>query len=73
MRLTVRRASRVEFDDSIQPWVVRGWKPTSCIRRFVPWLTGRPFDKILYRANTREEALPWEQDYFGLGGPGWQG
>jgi hypothetical protein len=73
MRLTVRRASRVEFDDSIPPWVVRAWKPRSCIRRFGPWLTGRPFGKIIYPANTREEALPWEQDYFGLGGSGWQG
>ncbi len=71
-RLTVRRASYVEYHNSAQKWVVRAWRPRSRVRRVLQWLTGRPFGEVLYLADTREEALDWEQRYYGIGGPGWQ-
>lgn len=71
-RLTVRRASHVEFNNSIQKWVVRAWRPRSRVRRVLQWLTGRPFGEVLHLADTREQALDWEQRYYGFGGPGWR-
>jgi hypothetical protein len=71
-RLAVQRASSVEFEDSIQKWVVRAWRSRSRIRRFLQWLTCRPRGEILYLADTREDALRWEQEYYGVGGPGWR-
>lgn len=69
--LTVRRASSVEFDDSIQKWVVRAWRPRSRIRRFLQWLTGRPFGEIVRWATTRQDALAWERTHYQPGGQGW--
>ena len=71
-RLAVRRASYVEFHDSIQKWIVRGWRPRSRFFRLLQWLTGRPFGEVLYMADTRADALAWEQAYYGVGGPGWR-
>ena len=70
-RLAVRRASYVEFHESIQKWVVRAWRPRSRFFRLLQRLTRHPFGEILYMADTRHEALRWEQAYYGIGGPGW--
>ncbi|UCG16919.1 MAG: hypothetical protein JSV19_02570 [Phycisphaerales bacterium] len=71
-RLAVRRASYVEFHDAIQKWVVRPWRPRSRFFRLLQQLAGRPFGEILYLADTRQEALRWEQEYYGIGGPEWK-
>jgi len=71
-RLAVRRASYVEFCEPIQKWVVRAWRPRNRFFRFLQRLTGRPFGEVLYMADTRADALAWEQEYYGIGGPGWR-
>ncbi|UCG17097.1 MAG: hypothetical protein JSV19_03510 [Phycisphaerales bacterium] len=68
----MKRASYVEFHDAIRKWAVRGWRPRSHVRRILQRLTGRPSGEILYMADTRQEALRWEQEYYGIGGPGWR-
>ena len=35
-------------------------------------LTGHAFGELLYMAGTRHEALRWEQENYGIGGPGWK-
>lgn len=54
--LSVRRASHVEFDDNYQQWTV---SPSQ-----VP-------GHVLFRSRNRNDALAWEHQHFGPGGPGW--
>ena len=58
-KLSVRRASYVEHDNSIQTWIVRAWQPRSRAGRVLQRLTGRPFGEVLYLAYPREQALDW--------------
>lgn len=68
----VQPASSVEFDGPIQKWVVRAWRSRSRTRRFREWLTGQPFGEVVYLADTREEALRWEREFYRVGGAGWR-
>ncbi len=61
-RLTIRRASRVEFDHAQQAWTVYAAQPAN----------GTCHGIGLFTAKSREEALQWEHYYFGVGGPGWR-
>jgi hypothetical protein len=70
--VSVRRASHVEFCHRKQLWYVRRARARSALRRCLQRLTGQPFGEILYLADTREEALRWEQKHYGVGGPGWK-
>jgi len=70
-RVSVRRASHIEFDDRRQLWYVRAGQPRSRARRLLQRLVRRPFGEILFWAKTREAALGWEQTHFGPGGSGW--
>lgn len=54
-RLQVSRASHVEFDNYLRRWTVTSVK------------TG----KRLHLAQTREQALDWERQYYSPGGRGW--
>ena len=70
-RSSVRRASHVEYCDRRQQWYVRAARPRSWIRRVQQWAVGRPCGEVLLWANTRQEALAWEQRHYGPGGPRW--
>lgn len=70
-RVSVRRASHVEFCPRRQLWYVQSGQPRSRWRRALQWVLHRPCGEILHWARTREEALAWEQRYFGPGGDGW--
>jgi len=70
-RLSVRRASHIEFCPRRQLWHVQSGRPRSWLRRVLQRLLHRPCGEILHWARTREEALAWEQWYFGPGGDGW--
>ncbi len=63
-QLRITRASYVEFDEQKQVWCVQIGHPRGLTRRWLQWITGRPFGEILHRAATRAEALDWERDYF---------
>jgi hypothetical protein len=54
--LSVRRASHVEFDGECQHWTVS--------------LAQAP-GRVLFRSSNRNDALAWEHQHFGPGGPGW--
>ncbi len=54
-RLSISRASQIEFDNYLRKWMVTSSK------------TG----KRLYSATTRESALEWERQYYSPGGRGW--
>ena len=70
-RVSVRRASHVEFDARRQLWTVREARRCNAfdllLRPAKRWLGG----DILFRAHRREEALAWERAWFGPGGAGW--
>ena len=70
-RVTVTRASYVEFSDRSQIWYVQAGRPKDWLRRVLQHLLGRPFGDILHWARTREEALTWERGHYEPGGPGW--
>ena len=70
-RVSVRRASHVEFDEAEQAWTVREYVPRCGLRRIAQRLLGRSMGKILFHAHRREEALAWERAWFGPGGRGW--
>ena len=70
-RVSVRRASHVEFDDRRQLWVVQSGQPQSRWRRVLQGVLRRPFGEVLHAAATRSDALAWEQTHFGPGGEGW--
>ena len=70
-RVSVRRASYVEFCSRKQKWYVQAGEPRSSLRAILQKLTGRPCGEILFQTKTREDALAWEQGHFEPGGPGW--
>lgn len=72
-RVSVRRASHVEFDDRRQLWTVRERGPRCRLRSVAQHFLCRPMGESLFRAHRREEALAWERAYFGPGGVGWDG
>lgn len=55
-RLSISRASQIEFDNHLRKWTVTSTK------------TGRR----LHSAMTREDALQWENRYYSPGGRGWK-
>jgi hypothetical protein len=63
-RLSVHRASHVEFCQRLQQWYVQVAQPRGWMRRIIQRLTGRPRGEILYWADTRQMALAWEQEHF---------
>ncbi len=71
-RLSVRRASHVEFCKRRQRWYVRSARPRGWLRCVVQWVTGRPCGELLYTAPTREAALAWEARHYAPGGLGWE-
>jgi hypothetical protein len=71
-RMSVSRASHVEFCNRRQAWYVRAATPRNTLRKFLQAALQRPFGEILYWATTRDEALTWECAHFGVGGPGWR-
>lgn len=71
-RVTVRRASHVEYCDRWQQWYVRRARPRSALRRCLQWLTGRLCGEILHWARMRQDALTWEQQHYGISGLGWK-
>ena len=72
-RISVKRASHVEFCDRMQLWCVRSSHPRIALHQLLQWMLRRPFGEILHRAATRLEALAWEREHFAPGGPGWPG
>ncbi len=69
--VSVQRASHVEFCPRHQQWYVQSGRPLSWWRRFLQRVLRRPFGEILHTVTTRSEALAWEREHFGPGGPGW--
>ncbi len=70
-RVSVHRASRVEFCDRRQMWSVRAGRPRSWVFRLLQRVLHRPFGEVLHWAKTRQVALAWEQVHYQPGGPGW--
>ena len=70
--LTVRRASHVEFSQRRQAWYVRRARPGGWLRRISQWALRRPCGELLHWAEARADALAWEQEHFGPGGPDWR-
>ena len=70
-RVSVKRASHVEFCDRRQLWCVRSSRPRNALRRLLQWVLRRPCGEVLHRVATRSAALAWEQRHFGPGGEGW--
>ena len=71
-RVSVHRASHVEFCDDEQKWYVRAGRPRSWLRRIIQLALGQPTGEILHWAKAREEALAWESRHYEPGGSGWK-
>ena len=71
-RVSVRRASHVEFCAQRQMWYVRTGRPRELIRRVLQRALGRPFGEIIHWAESREVALAWERRQYQPGGPCWE-
>ena len=71
-RVSVRRASHVEFCARRQMWYVRAGRPRSWWRGVLQLVSGRPLGDIVHWARTRRDALDWERAYYGPGGEGWK-
>jgi hypothetical protein len=71
-RVSVRRASHVEFCPRRQLWYVRDGEARNALRAFLQIVLRRPYGEILHWAVSRSDALAWEAAYFGVGGPGWR-
>lgn len=54
-KVNIKRASHVEYDNEKQKWFVQSAKTL----------------KILHYAESREQALAWERDYYSPQGEGW--
>ena len=72
-RVSVHRASHVEFCPRRQQWYVQNGQPRTWLRRALQRLLWRPCGEILHWARSREDALAWEREYFAPGKPGWPG
>jgi hypothetical protein len=70
-RVSVRRASQVEFCARRQRWYVQAAQPSSRVRRVRQLILRRPCGEIRYWADTRQEAVRWEREFYAPGGPGW--
>ena len=70
-RVAVRRASHVEFSTRRQLWYVRAGRARNALRRWLQAVLRRPCGEIVYWSVSRADALAWEAQYFGVGGPGW--
>jgi hypothetical protein len=70
-RVSVHRASHVEFCQRRQTWFVRAAKPNGWFRRLLQRLLRRPCGEVLHWAPTRGQALAWEHAHYEPGGPGW--
>ncbi|MHC4236433.1 MAG: hypothetical protein ACYSUQ_15050 [Planctomycetota bacterium] len=70
-RVSLQRASYVEFCNRRQMWYVRAGGLCNALRVILDRLTGRPCGEMLHWAKTREAALRWERAHFGPGGGGW--
>ena len=70
-RVSVHRASRVEFCERRQLWYVRDGRARNALRTFLEIVLRRPFGDVLHWSRSRRDALAWEHDYFSPGGPGW--
>ena len=69
-RVSVRRASHIEFCDRRQMWYVRAGRPKSRVRRLLQVMLHRPFGEVLRWARSRAEALKWELAHYEPGGAG---
>ena len=65
-RVTISRASHIEFCNKKQMWYVKAGRPQGWLRRILQRISGYPLGEILHWTNSREEALKWEQKYFGF-------
>ncbi len=70
-RVSVDRASHVEFSGRRQLWYVRDRCARHALRAVHQFVLRRPLGDVLYWSGSRREALAWECDYFSPGGPGW--
>ena len=70
-RVSVCRASHVEFCDRRQVWYVRAGRPKGLTRRVLQRVLGRPWGEKLHWARSRAAALAWERRQYQPGGPGW--
>jgi hypothetical protein len=71
-RVTVQRASHVEFSQQKQMWYVRRARARNALRTLLQHILRRPFGEIVHWAHSRSEALAWETAHFGPDGPGWR-
>ena len=70
-RVSVRRASHVEFCGRRQLWYVRDGRSRNALRAILGIVLRRPFGDVLHWSGSRGDALAWEQNHYQPGGPGW--
>ncbi len=70
-RVSVHRASQVEFCARRQAWYVRDGMARNRLHTPLEIALRRPGGGVLHWSKSREEALAWEHAYFSPGGPGW--